>query len=243
MRMIQKSLPKTIRYYLLPTALFFALVAANVYMYQQSPRNGESPGDVAKADTKPLASSLPMDLLTLESVKGLAAKEAPGAPITKIELQSKDKQLIYIVSLANSVRLTFDAQTGIRLPNFVAGNVLGQTVLPVDFAPTVDFSHAQEIALAQKPDGVVSRIELEKQGDDVLYSVVFTDDAAVKISADDGKVLGAVSGQPTSPDPGASPSNTTPTEPVPPTDTPPENNSGTDTQSNELLQPVVNEVL
>jgi uncharacterized membrane protein YkoI len=199
MKNLQKNLPKTVRYYFLPVMLFLALTAVNVYMFQQSPGT-EAPKDLA-TDNKTFASSLPSHLLSIDSIKDLAAKEAPRATISKIELQSKDSKLVYVVDMTDSSSLSFDAETGAKLSVAKIANKKPNVTLPVDFDPQLDFSNAQEIALDRHPKGTITKIELAPQKDKVVvYHVSFTDGSTVDVAATDGTIVDTTGSVPAAPD-------------------------------------------
>lgn len=183
----QQIQPKIIRLYILSGTLFSAIVMVNIFIFAQNLRGSQPVASLSKGAS--LVAPLPSSLLPIEQVKTLAAKAAPDTPITKIKLESKDKQFVYIVSLANNKQLIFDAQTGDKLPDATAHSEPAKGTLPQNFVPSIGFAVVQEIGLAQKPGGVISKIELSPANGQVVYSIHFTDGSLIDVAATDGAVV------------------------------------------------------
>src|SRR5688500_4641489 len=173
----------TARLYVLPAAFFILIIGVSIYA--ASVFTYHSPTSQAIDDT-PLAQEFPENLLPLETVKKLAAKEAPHTAITKINLTGHDKKLAYAVTLASKRRLIFDAQSGKKLADTKASIAKTDETLPQSFKARIDFARAKQIAQVQVPDGIVREIELNKDGNDVVYTIRFADGTTVDVGADDG---------------------------------------------------------
>lgn len=144
MRTINRTLPKTLRYYLLPTALFIAIVAANIYVYRQSPYIKSPANNVAlSSPEKVQASTLPADVISVDNVKDLVAKEAPGETVSTVRLHSQDDRSVFIVELTNKLVLAFDAKTGQKLAKTVLTKAeeVVETILPGNNKTTIELEN------------------------------------------------------------------------------------------------------
>ncbi|HTE22336.1 MAG TPA: PepSY domain-containing protein [Candidatus Limnocylindria bacterium] len=179
---------QTIRFYFLPVAFFVAIVGVSTYAFTQVARH-DNPFANSLTGEPSLTTPLPGNLLPLDKVKSLAAAEAPRTAITKIQLENKDKRLVYVVSLASKEQLVFDARTGDKLSDAAADDNPSKAVLPASLTHTIDFDNARKIALVQIPDGIVNEMELLSDQGQIVYSVHFTDGSSVHIAAADGSVI------------------------------------------------------
>ena len=187
MRTLRHTSYETARFYLLPVAFFVAIIGVSVYAFGYVSHHEET---LANSSNQPsLTTPLPGNLLPLEKVKILAAAEAPRIAITRIQLESKDKRLVYVVSLASDAQLMFDARTGTKLSGAAPRTNPSKVALPTTLNPAIDFDGARQIALVKIPDGVVSGIELKSAEDVVMYTVHFADGSSVDITATDGTVV------------------------------------------------------
>jgi uncharacterized membrane protein YkoI len=203
-RLSQRDRPKAVRLYLLPAILFLVIIGANIYVFKQASHSTKPITNLFAGNTQGLTSSLPSSLLTLEKVRQLASIEAPDNVITKIELENKDEQLVYVVSLENNSQLVFDAQTGVKLSQSTTDGEQISAALPADYTPSISFAAAGDIASAKKPSGSISKIKLGQEDGEVIYTVEFTDQSEITVAADDGTVV-----ETTSPEPEISPETPT----------------------------------
>jgi uncharacterized membrane protein YkoI len=186
---MQKKLPYTARFYLLPAIFFVAIVGANAYIFLQNPLGAGDPPQFSDSQKQPEPLILSSSLLTVEKVRSLALSEKPQAAITKIELENINEKPVYIISFDNDTQLAFDAQTGAKLSGAIATDSPEKEVLPSNLATTISFDQAKEIALAQNPGGIISKIELVSEGDKVTYRVLFADGSSIHIAAADGVIV------------------------------------------------------
>lgn len=152
----------------------------------------------AKLSSATEAKDLPANLdglLTADKVKALAQDAEPGTAVQKMELKLEDSDLVYQVVLANGKVLLFNAKTGAKLAlagNPTASPANGVANLPGSLVSLIGFDKARSTALAQKPGGVIRKIELESEEGQTVYSVRFADGGRVDINATTGAVVRVV---------------------------------------------------
>lgn len=179
-----KKLPLFTRKHLLPLT-GASLVLASVfgigsYLYTQN-RNEEALLREVE---------LPGDLSGLKSVDEIRAAALVGldssVSISAIELENEDEGLLYKVKFSNGTFKLFDARTGTMVSK---SDLEIDASVPADFVAGVTIESARATAQGVFPDKTVVKIELEMEGTVVVYSVRFSDDSRVDVSAVDGSVV------------------------------------------------------
>jgi uncharacterized membrane protein YkoI len=199
---------------LLPLGIGMVIIAG-VLVYvgsTQKPRqkiNSAEPESVSTVIT-----SLPSSLLSIDKVKELVTAQKPGLGITGIELERQDTGVVvYQVRLTDGTVLAFNAQTGAQVATSGDVHLKNETNISPSTPKQIGFDKAREIALNQKPQGVVQKMELEPESGVLLYRVYFVDGGRVDVRAVDGTIVAFAAG------------NTAPT-PTPPSPTPPPSRGG-----------------
>ena len=136
------------------------------------------------------AVELPTDLSGLkpmDEIRQLASIGAvEGISIASVELEQEEGVLVYKVKFSDGTYKLYDARTG----EMVAKSDLEiDASVPADFVATVSIDTARATAQGVFPNKAVKKIELETENGVVVYSVRFTDDSRVDVSAVDGTVV------------------------------------------------------
>lgn len=157
-----------------------ALVGTGAYAYSAHTSKNELLREV----------ELPSDLsgvLSVDEIRNLAGLGlASGVTITGVELEQEDQGLVYKVKYSDG---TF------KLYNATTGELIGNTSLEVDetvpagFVAGVTIETARATAQGVFPNKSIRKIELDTENGVVVYSVRFTDDSRVDVSAQDGSVV------------------------------------------------------
>jgi uncharacterized membrane protein YkoI len=172
-------------------ALVLGIFAAGGYYFLRRDNNTTAPNREVTQEEITLVSPLPTDILTVESIRSMAENEVPNMAITSIELEVEDGIYLYKVKMADGNVYFFDAQTGDK----VTRTDTAETVevqdgsLPTNFATSITFDDARRIALEQKQNGVIEKIELEVEEGITVYSVRFNDDTRIDIDATTGAIV------------------------------------------------------
>ena len=138
--------------------------------------------------------SLPIDLSSLKSleeIQALASTDIAGNNVLGIELEMEDGKTVYVLHLSDGSTLFYNAFTGVKLQltdDDDDGNEVGNA-LPADFVAGITIQEAITIAQDKRPDSKLKKVELEVEDGVAVYSVRFTDDSRVNVSAADGSVL------------------------------------------------------
>lgn len=139
--------------------------------------------------------SLPSALLPVDRVKELVDDQKPGLSIAGIELERQDTGVaVYEVKLTDGSVIAFNAQSGAQVATSGHVDLTNETGIPVDTVKQIGFDKAREIALAQKPQGKVQKIELEFESGVLVYRVYFVDGSRVDVRAMDGVIVAYVAG-------------------------------------------------
>lgn len=163
------------------------ITGVGIYVFKSD--NSKNINREATETESNLVSPLPEDLLTVNKIKELATVEAPNIELTSVELENEDGVYVYKVKLANGTTLYFNAQTGEKVTHDDEEDEPEDGTIPTGFEAAISFDKAREIALTQKPNGVIRKIELEVEEGKVVYSVRFTDDARIDIDATSGAIV------------------------------------------------------
>jgi len=167
------------------------VVGTGVFLYGR--QKDDAPlMSAAETDPVSLTKPLPGDLLSVDKVRELAKGEKPDLAVSQIELESEGQTLLYKVRLSDGSFLLYNARSGVKVTKQVRApaEVEKDDSLPAHFTAAISFEKAREVALKQKPGGIVRKIELETEGGKVVYSVRFTDDSRVDVDATTGAVVG-----------------------------------------------------
>jgi uncharacterized membrane protein YkoI len=133
---------------------------------------------------------LPTDLSGLkpiDEIRSLAAVGlVQGVSISSVELELEENVLVYKVKFSDGTFKLYNARTG----EMVAKSDLEiDASVPANFVASVTIDSARATAQGIFPDKTVNKIELETENGIVVYSVRFTDDSRVDVSATDGSVV------------------------------------------------------
>lgn len=180
---------------MLVAALLVVLVVGGFVVYRISSTGDDSPVASSQGEeADELAEALPDDLSgiqSLETVQEDAAGLNVGVEIVGVELEVEDGVLVYVFHFADGTTVAYDANTGQQVTldddnddEFEAEN----EALPAGFVADVSVSEAIRIAKEQRPNSTVEKVELEVEDGEVVYSVRFTDESRVDVSATDGTV-------------------------------------------------------
>jgi uncharacterized membrane protein YkoI len=162
---------------------------AGYYVYKQNQKTAKPlNSETVSADTT-LTASLPSDLLTVDKVKELASVQKPTASVLGVQLENENGTLIFKVKLSDGTILAFNAKTGVAAKILGETELEGQITLPAGVTPAIDFAKARSIAMGQRADAIVQRIELELEENTLVYSVRFTDGGRVDVNASDGSIV------------------------------------------------------
>lgn len=176
---------------LIPVMVVVAVLgvtSAGVYIYNQQNKSDSISSRGFENTDYTLVDALPEELLSLDQVKAMVLEEQPESQISTIELENGQNGLVYRVRLADGSQLGIDAITGKAITlNHTEGEV-DDSPLPANFIAAINFSRARDIALAQYPNGIIRKIELELEHGVVVYSVRFIDGSRVDVNAGNGKV-------------------------------------------------------
>lgn len=132
---------------------------------------------------------LPADLaavLSVDDIRAVALSEVPNGVITGVELEQEDGRLLYKVKFNDGSYKLYDANTG-ELVNKAQLEV--DESVPAGFVATISLQEARTIAQNQQPGKTIVKIELEVENGVVVYSVRFSDDSRVDVSASDGSII------------------------------------------------------
>jgi uncharacterized membrane protein YkoI len=169
--------------YFMPAGVALALVATvgiGSYLYSQNKTESAVLREVA----------LPSDLSGLKSVdeiRGFATVGlVQGVSISSVELELEENVLVYKVKFTNGTFKLYNARTG----EMVAKSDLEiDASVPADFVAGVTIESARATAQGVFPDKTIVKIELETEEQVVVYSVRFSDDSRVDVSAVDGSIV------------------------------------------------------
>jgi len=171
------------------------VVAGAIGWYVVTHQKTKSLSSAQLADSA-LVKQLPDNILSIDKVKELATTKASGRTISAVMLVKENSDFIYKIRLDDGTVLVFNALTGDQLNRGAQAKKQDQQEtetenddLPGTFTATVSFDQARAIALNQKPDGVISKIELESEDGKVVYNVRFTDGTRINIDANSGVVV------------------------------------------------------
>lgn len=196
------------------------LVAAGggaLSFYQTRKSSTPVSGIIEKVDAKKEALPPHLDgLLPVTSVQELAGK-AGGSPVTDVTLQNRNGGLlVYVVTLKNGTKMGFNAMSGnaVSLEDTTSTKAAPEqntNDLPSDITINTSFEDARKLAQDAFPNGKISQIRLNAEGDSVVLSAQFADNAQVDINAADGTVIrvttpsGATAAAPSTPSSSTSP--------------------------------------
>ena len=127
------------------------------------------------------------DIKSIDEIRTLANNGiVEGLTISSVELEQEDGVLLYKVHYSDGTYKLFDARTGemVTKPDLEV-----DTSVPIDFVAGVSIESARATAQSVFPDKVIQKIELESENGIIVYSVRFTDDTRVDISAIDGSIV------------------------------------------------------
>lgn len=166
------------------------LVGSATFIYGQQ-RKDDSLASANNASAVSLTQPLPTDLLGADRIKTLAASDKPDLQVRQIELEAEDGVLLYKVRMSDGSFILYNARSGVKVTkdSGQSAEVEKDDGLPNDFVAGISFERARAIALQQKPEGQIRKIELENESGVVVYSVRFTDDARVDVNASDGSIV------------------------------------------------------
>lgn len=194
---MKKPSPKALRFIIPTVIVAVAVIGSGLYINEENKKNVARSTELAETNSS-LKETLPADLLSVDEIKTLATQESNGASITKVELEREHGVYIYKIELPNGKILFFDAKTG-KKTDKEAARAEGTTSsnngasdsrpLPVSRQAKLSFGDARTIALKQKPDGVVRKIEFENEHSRLVFSVRFTDDARIDVDASTGEIV------------------------------------------------------
>ncbi|HXH26413.1 MAG TPA: PepSY domain-containing protein [Candidatus Acidoferrum sp.] len=141
--------------------------------------------------TLPLNNTSSTGILSEDAIKQLALQKVPDATISTIALEQTSAQPIFTVKLGNGKTLLFNAKTGDEVSGTVNDDQSeGASVeIPRSTAAKLTFDQARQIAQAQNPRGVITKIELEGEDSHLVYSVRFSDGSRIDIDAVSGAVV------------------------------------------------------
>ncbi len=160
--------------------VFASLVGVGSFMYSSNRSE--------KASIR--AIELPTDLSGVKSINEIRTLGSigliGGVSISGVELEQEDGVLVYKVRYSDGSFKLFDARTG----EMVAKSDLeNESSLPLNFVAGVSIDTARQAAQNVFPGKTVTKIELEQEEDIVVYSIRFSDESRVDVSASDGSVV------------------------------------------------------
>ncbi len=177
---------------LVAVVLVAAIGGLGYYVYKSN--TDKQQDSVAQVATSASAESLPIDLSaikTIDEITALAQTDVGDATIAGIELEQNDGATVYKVKLSDKRVLRFDATTGAMLGVDVSAgdDLTAGNVLPPTFTTKLTAAQARQVALNEKPNGVVSKIEIELEEGVVVYSVRFTDKSRIDVDVASGAIV------------------------------------------------------
>ena len=133
-------------------------------------------------------------VLAIEQMRTLAEKDKPaGASITKIELENEHGTVLYKVKFSDGSYRLYDAKTGLAFVD--STSVEKDESIPAGFVAGITVQQARDIAAGQRPGKTITKVQLETEEGKVVYSVRFSDNGRVDISATDGSVISVRQGE------------------------------------------------
>jgi uncharacterized membrane protein YkoI len=128
------------------------------------------------------------DVLSVAQIREKAVADQPsGASITQIELENEEGSIVYKVKFSDGSFRLYDARTGESIVKSEVAEIDG--TVPAGFVAGISLQQARDIAAAQRPGQTVTKIELETEGNVVVYSVRFADSSRVDVNANDGSIV------------------------------------------------------
>ena len=146
---------------------------------------------VSNAVETPSVDMVPGDLAHLADLDALqkdALADKQGVTVVHVELEETTAGVVYKAELSDGTVTVYNARTGKRQSSTKVADKTSEA-LPTSVTAGISFARALEVAKAEKPNSKVFKIELEREGGVVVYSVRFTDKARVDVSAADGSVV------------------------------------------------------
>ncbi len=129
------------------------------------------------------------DIKSLTEIQTLAGEQAAGLSIIGIELETEHNATVYVVYLSDGSKLVFDARTAERVIKSDNGTKSdNEQSIPAGFVAGISIQQAIDVAKKEHPNAKVRKVELESEEGIVVYSVRFTDDSRVDVSAVDGSI-------------------------------------------------------
>ena len=129
------------------------------------------------------------DVLALPKITEIAASQVGDLKIVGIELEANDSGMVYVVHYSDGSSVVFDAMSGEKLALKDNNNddIEGKA-FPSDFTAKITIQEAISIAKQKRPNSTLQKVEIEIENGVVVYSVRFTDESRVDVSASDGTV-------------------------------------------------------
>ncbi|MBA2279043.1 PepSY domain-containing protein [Candidatus Saccharibacteria bacterium] len=160
-----------------------------------SAKNGASnnQASISSQEDQTTIDELPTDLSalkSLEEIQVLADADVADSSVLGIELESEDGKTVYVFHLSNGSILFYDAFTGekLQLTDDNDDDIEDIEALPANFVASITIQEAIIIAQEKRPDSKLNKVELEVEDGVIVYSVRFTDDSRVDVSAADGSI-------------------------------------------------------
>lgn len=131
------------------------------------------------------------DIKTFEEIQLLAEGDAADLRVLGIELEVEDGRTVYVVHLSDGTIVAYDASSGerVQLVDDNDDSIDEDDGIPQGFVATTTLQDAMAIAKKQRPNSTVKKVELEVENGIVVYSIRFTDDSRVDVSAVDGTIV------------------------------------------------------
>jgi uncharacterized membrane protein YkoI len=133
---------------------------------------------------------LPTNLSGIKSVDEIrnltTALPLTGQTVSSFELENEEGALLYKVKYSDGSFKLFNARSG---ELFNKSSIEIDESVPASFVATTTIDTARNRAQEVFPDKTITKIELETENGVVVYSVRFSDDSRVDVSASDGSIV------------------------------------------------------
>lgn len=179
-----------------------AVAGTGAYVYRRSNSKTASK-NVAKLNSD-FSEPIPTNLVPIDDIQKTATAST-DLTVLSAELKKEDGKYIYVIKLSNGTTVYFDAQTGTKIDHSSDDSTddtdekkttsSSTSTIKTDddslpkTAPTISYARAREIALAQKPGGTITKIELDNEDGKTVYKVQFSDEARYYIDANTGSIV------------------------------------------------------
>lgn len=129
------------------------------------------------------------DLLATDALLEIVKADIPESTVSVVELEQEGQSVVYKVYLSDGSVVRYNAVTGSRIGTATINTEEDHHELPAGFVAALTFVQARDIAVSQKPNVAVRKIELETEGTAVVYSVRFVDRGRIDVNALTGEIV------------------------------------------------------